>query len=174
MHGSGNLPMISFLPKVIFKRLTDIPASYLEQSGIRLLMLDFDNTMLPYTKNTPTKELLDWLAQIKQSGVQLCIVSNSKKPRVRIFGEKYGVDVIQRAKKPGTGGIRRCLSRYGIKPDAAALCGDQIYTDVLGANAAGVHAILVKSIHNHTIWLKLRHVAELPFIFIAKGRQYQP
>lgn len=49
--------------------------------------------------------------------------------------------------------------------------GDQIYTDVLGANSNKVQSILVKAIHNHTVWLKLRHVAELPWIALAKERR---
>ena len=56
---------------------------------------------------------------------------------------------------------------------AEPLAGDQIYTDVLGANCAGVYAILVSAIDNHTIWLRLRHVLELPVIFFAKGRNIQ-
>lgn len=164
--------MISFLPKVIFPEITDLPPEYLEQRGIRLLMLDFDNTMLPYTTNIPSQALLDWIETFRKSPVQLCIVSNSKKPRVRVFSEQYGVDVIQGAKKPFSKGIRACLEKYQTEKKNAALIGDQIYTDVLGANCAGVYSILVKSIHNHTFWLKLRHVAELPFIFMAKGRKY--
>jgi predicted HAD superfamily phosphohydrolase YqeG len=55
--------------------------------------------------------------------------------------------------------------------DACALVGDQIFTDTLGANCAGVTSILVTAIHNHNIWLKLRHVAEMPFISAAKKRR---
>ncbi|MCQ2418893.1 MAG: YqeG family HAD IIIA-type phosphatase [Clostridia bacterium] len=165
--------MISFLPKVIFPEVTYLPPEYLLQRGIKLLMLDFDNTMLPYTTNVPSQALLDWISKFQKSSVQLCIVSNSKKPRVRIFSEQYGVDVIQGAKKPFSKGIKACLKKYGVEKSEAALVGDQIYTDVLGANCAGVYSVLVKSIHNHTFWLKLRHVAEVPFIFMAKGRKYK-
>lgn len=164
--------MLSFLPKVIFCKLTDIPPAYLHARGICLLMLDFDNTMLPYTTDVPDAQLLAWLRQMKEAGIQICIVSNSKRQRVPQFGQKYGVDVVTHAKKPFQRGIRQCLARYDVKPEHAALCGDQIYTDVLGANCGGVYAILVKSIHNHNFWLKLRHVAEMPFIILAKGRKY--
>ena len=51
------------------------------------------------------------------------------------------------------------------------MAGDQIYTDTLGANGAGVKSILVKAIANHNFWLKARHVAELPFIFFARKRR---
>ena len=164
--------MFSLLPKVLFEKLTDLPPEFLQERNIRLLMLDFDNTMLPYTTNQPTQELLSWLRRMQSSGISVCIVSNSKRPRVRRFGEEYGVDVITHAQKPFQRGIRECLQRYGVGREEAALCGDQIYTDVLGANCAGVYAIHVQSISNHNFWLKLRHVAELPFIFMAKGRKY--
>ena len=49
--------------------------------------------------------------------------------------------------------------------------GDQIYTDTLGANCAGVTSILVDAISNHNFWLKARHVLELPFILIARNRR---
>ena len=67
--------------------------------------------------------------------------------------------------------LRACMAHYGVAPEHAALAGDQIYTDVLGANRAGALPILVQAISNHTIWLKLRHVAEQPFILAAKGRK---
>ena len=66
--------------------------------------------------------------------------------------------------------IRAAKEKYGIAPEHMALVGDQIYTDVLGANCGGITSILVRAIHNHNFWLRLRHVAELPFIAIGKMR----
>ena len=134
-------------------------------------MLDFDNTLVPYTVNIPTVEVADWLKAMQQSEIQICVVSNSKKPRVQVFCKEYGIDCITHAKKPFPKGIRQCLQKYGIAPEACALAGDQIYTDTLGANCQGVNSILVKAIHNHNIWLKLRHVAELPWNAMAYKRR---
>ena len=108
---------------------------------------------------------------MKKSNIQLCVVSNSKRSRVKIFCEKYGIDCISHAKKPFSKGIKECLARYQVAPEAAALVGDQIFTDTFGANNAGCLPILVRAIDNHNIWLKLRHVAELPFIFAARKRR---
>lgn len=163
--------MLSFLPKRLCNELTELTPESLSAQGIRLLMLDFDNTMVPYTTDEPSEALIAWIRRFQSSDVQLCIVSNSKKPRVRIFAEKYGIDCITHARKPWPHGIRRCFAHYGILPSAAALCGDQTYTDVLGANLAGVYSIQVRSIRNHNWILKLRHVAELPFLFFAKKRR---
>ena len=64
-----------------------------------------------------------------------------------------------------------CLQKFGVPAEEAALVGDQIYTDTLGANGVGVRSILVKAIDNHNFWLKARHVLEKPFIFAARKRR---
>ena len=163
---------LSFLPKIIAKNLTDLSPELLRSRNIRLLMLDFDNTIVPYTTSVPTPEMTAWLDKMnKLEDIQLCIVSNSHKDRVPRFCKERGLDCITYARKPSGKGIRECLAKYDIPASQAALAGDQIFTDVLGANAQGVTSILVDAIHNHTIWFKGRHVLELPFIFLARKRR---
>ena len=160
------------LPKLITNALTDITPELLRSRGIKLLMLDFDNTIVPYTTNTPTEAMERWLKEMAASQeVQICVVSNSKKDRVKIFCAGYGIPCITHAKKPFTKGIRECLTKFHMPAAQAALVGDQIYTDTLGANAAGIQSILVKAIDNHNFWLKARHVLELPFIYAARKRR---
>ncbi len=161
----------SLLPKAIAGDITQLTPEYFADLGIRLLMLDFDNTIVPYTTDTPTAEVLQWLEMMKTSDIRLCVVSNSKRNRVKIFCKEYGIDCITHAKKPFSKGICECLRRYGLSAQACALVGDQIYTDTLGANGCGVFSILVKAIDNHNFWLKARHVLELPFIFAARKRR---
>ena len=166
------MPMsFSFLPKVIVESVTEVSPRFLRERGIRLLMLDFDNTIVPYTTSTPTTQMSDWLKAMVQSEIQVCVVSNSKRDRVKVFCKMYDLPCITHARKPFQKGIRECLNRFQINPNECALAGDQIYTDTLGANSAGVTSILVNAIDNHNIWLKLRHVAEMPFIFAARKRR---
>ena len=163
---------LSFLPKIIASSLTDLAPELLRTRNIRLLMLDFDNTIVPYTTNVPTPEMTDWLDRMnKLEDIRLCIVSNSHKDRVPTFCAERGLACITYARKPSGKGIRECLNKFGIPASEAALVGDQIYTDTLGANCAGVTSILVDAISNHNFWLKARHVLELPFIFIARNRR---
>ena len=159
------------LPKLITEELTDLTPEILKAHQIQLLMMDFDNTIVPYTSNVPTEKMANWLRNMLESDVLLCVVSNSKNDRVKIFCEKYALPCITRAKKPGTRGIRECLEQFEIPAEEAALVGDQIFTDTLGANFAGVTPILVRAIDNHNIWLKLRHVAEMPFILVSRKRR---
>ena len=159
------------LPKLIYTALTDVRADLLRKHHIRLLMLDFDNTIVPYTTSTPTPQMEKWLKEMSASDIQLCVVSNSKHDRVKIFCDRYGIPYITHAKKPFTKGIRQCLTQFDVPPREAALVGDQIFTDTLGANCAGVTSILVKAIDNHNFWLKARHVLEKPFIYLARKRR---
>ncbi len=161
----------SLLPALRADRLTDLTPALFRERGIRLVMLDFDNTVVPYTTSVPTAEMVAWLGQMQSSGLCLCVVSNSHKERVPEFCRRYGLDCITHARKPFSKGIRQCLERYGVPAAQAALVGDQIYTDTLGANCAGVLSVLVQAIDNHTFWLKARHVLELPFVFIAGNRR---
>ncbi len=162
---------ISFLPCLQADRVTELTPALLQQRGIKLLMLDFDNTIVPYTTNEPTAEMAAWLNMMRESPIQICVVSNSKRERVKVFCKAYGIDCITHARKPFSKGIMECIACYSLPIAACALVGDQIYTDVLGANCAGVRSILVKAIDNHNFWLKARHVLELPWIFIARKRR---
>lgn len=159
------------LPTWTAPAVTAISPEFLKAQGIQLVMLDFDNTLVPYTTNKPSPEVLSWLDVLQHSELTVCVVSNSKNTRVPEFCKKYGLHCITHASKPFSKGIRQCLNQFGISPKQAVLVGDQIYTDTLGGGCMGIRTVLVDAIHNHTIWLKLRHVAELPFIFISKNRR---
>ena len=161
----------SLLPKIIVPALTDVSKELLHSRGIKLLMLDFDNTIVPYTTSIPTADMKNWLEAMAKSDIQLCVVSNSRKDRVKIFCEAYGIACITHANKPFSKGIRECLEKFDMCPGACALVGDQIFTDTLGANGTGVTSILVNAIDNHNIWLKLRHALEMPFILMARKRR---
>lgn len=161
---------LPLLPNHILDALPEITVEMLYAKGIRLLMLDFDNTIVPYTTNAPTPEIDAWLANMQSSDIHICVVSNSKHDRVPAFCRERGMDCVTHAKKPFAKGIRRCMEKYNLSPAQCALAGDQIFTDTLGANCAGVTSILVTPINNHNFWLKLRHVAEKPFIYMAKRR----
>ncbi len=161
----------SLLPRFVTDKLTDITPQFLENNQIELLMLDFDNTIVPYTTSVPTERTVSWLREMAASNVRICVVSNSQKPRVRVFCEQYGIACITHAKKPFSKGIAQCLAEFDVPPCRAALVGDQIFTDTLGGNCVGVTTFLVKAIHNHNFWLKARHVLEMPFILLARNRR---
>ena len=164
----------SFLPRLMTGKTTDVTAELLRQRNIRLLMLDFDNTIVPYTTTVPTPEMETWLAEMNAlEDIQVCIVSNSKNDRVPRFCRERGMDVITHAAKPFPKGIRQCLAKYGIPAANAALIGDQIFTDTLGAHRAGVKPLLVRPIRlAGNPGRYLRYAAETPFRLLGKGRAF--
>lgn len=164
---------LSFLPGMMTPELTDLTPDFLLEHGIRLLMMDFDNTIVPYTTDVPTEKMRAWLEAMNASPVKIAIVSNSKNDRLIRFCKTYHLDYIMRAHKPKPQGLRQCMARFGFAPEQSAIVGDQIFTDTLAGNLAGVIPILVKAIDNHTFWLKARHVLELPFVFAARKRRIE-
>ena len=160
----------SLIPKILVHSLPDLTPQRLREAGIDFLMLDFDNTIVPYTSDVPTSAMEAWLKEMTSSGIGLCVVSNSHKERVKVFCKAWGIPCITYARKPFSKGILQCKEQFHLDFSHTALAGDQIYTDVLGANCAGAISILVHPIHLHTFWLRLRHAVELPFIFIGKRR----
>lgn len=162
---------LSPVPDHKFKALGDITAGFLQKNGISLLMLDLDNTIAPYGESSPSHELLCWAEDIKSSGVTLYIVSNSRKTnRVSAFADALGVSYIYRARKPSARAVLELLSELRVAPSAAALVGDQIFTDVLAANGAGVLSIVVYPIKFTNPFLALRYVLELPFRVLRREK----
>ena len=161
----------SMLPSIIIDSITDLTPDFLAERGIELLMLDFDNTIVPYTTDTPEPLMEQWLYDMKMSDIKICIVSNSKNQRVRIFCKNYGLDCITHAKKPFPKGIRECLAKYDISAENAALIGDQIFTDVLGGNLFGCHSILVEPIQpESTAFFKFKRFLEKIILFFYRKR----
>lgn len=162
---------VSFLPRIILNQLTDITPELLAEFGVSALLMDFDNTIVPYTTNQPTDAMLSWLKRMQASGVFLCVVSNSKKPRVVQFCESHELACVTHSRKPFSKGIQEALTRYSLSPAQTALVGDQIFTDVLGGNCNGLVSVLITPIQLHNIWLRLRNLLEKPFIFAARRRK---
>ena len=79
------------LPDVIAEKVTDLTPEFLKSRKIKFLMLDFDNTLVPYTVNTPTSEVLRWLDGLKRAKIGLCVVSNSRKDRVKVFCKQQNI-----------------------------------------------------------------------------------
>ena len=160
----------SLLPTLKYNKLTDVSPSDLAGRGIKLLILDLDNTVSPYKINEPTAEVTAWRESMEGAGITLFIVSNNHGERPRIFSEKLKIPYIKRAKKPFTRGIYAAMEAVGAAKSETALAGDQIYTDMLAANFAGITGILVEPIKFSNPLLAVRYFFELPFRHIKKER----
>ena len=146
----------------------------LARRGFRLLLADLDNTLVPYGVPLPDERLKQWRDDLAAHGVTLFILSNNRKEhRPRIFAEALGVPYIGHAGKPKTPSFVKAMKQLGVTREQTAIVGDQVFTDVLGGNRAGVSAILVEPIRlAGNPGRYLRYAAELPFRLLSgKGEK---
>ncbi|MBQ7792673.1 MAG: YqeG family HAD IIIA-type phosphatase [Clostridia bacterium] len=140
-----------FTPDLYYNRISDIPISILKDRGIRAIICDLDNTLDCHETPTPSDTALAFLSDLKQAGFDVCIISNGKQPRVDRYVQGLSIPYIAKAGKPAKRSYTKALKAVKCKPKAAAFIGDQIFTDIWGANRVGLTSILVepiKSIEN--------------------------
>lgn len=132
-------------------------------SGVKLVFLDVDNTLIPYSTNEAPPRLSVWVKAMQDAGLELFILSNNRGERPGILAGQLGLDFVKRAKKPSAKMLLRISAEREIPPENCALVGDQVYTDVACAKRAGALAVLVKPIKFSNPFFVLRYIAELPF-----------
>lgn len=158
------MPLKLPVPDLIVRDIYALSPESLNALGIKLLLLDLDNTLASYTSGMqPSVRLRNWIDALCRAGIEPFIFSNSRGRRARAFSEALSVGFLARAKKPGTRALRRVLAQKAVAPVHAALVGDQIYTDVLCAKQAGVFSVAVEPIDLSNPVYRVRYWAELPF-----------
>ena len=154
------------------KCITDIDPEAVARRGIRLLLADLDNTLVPYGVPEPTEQVRAWTAALKEQGVTLFVLSNNRHPqRPERFSKALGVPFIGHAGKPKPGSFFKAMKQMGCTPEQTAIVGDQIFTDILGGSRAGVTTLLVEPIRlAGNPGRYLRYAVECPFRALTKRR----
>ena len=148
-----------------FRRVNDITPEFLFKNNIKGLLLDLDNTLTTHDNPVPGKGVEEWLKEMKSFGIKLIIVSNNHPERVKPFADMLGLNFISEGKKPLSSGFNRAQVKLGIPFSQLAVVGDQIFTDMLGANLKNIRGIFVFPIeHEKTRLFKLKRLAEKPFL----------
>lgn len=150
-----------FNPTIKLDGITEISVELLKKFSIKALILDVDNTLSTHHGEQLTDGLEDWLSLMKNSGIVLVVLSNSKRKRVEPFAGKIGLDFISLGMKPLPFGYLRALKRLGFSRKNTAIVGDQIFTDILGGKIVGVKTVLLTPILPEDGWsFKLRRRLE--------------
>ena len=164
----------SLIPRGVYPSVTALKPADLAAKGIRLVLADLDNTLVPYGVPEPTPEIVAWKEALERENIQLFLLSNSRKPtRASHFAESLGIPFQGHSGKPKRGGYFRAMERMGCRPEETVMVGDQIFTDTLGANRAGVVPLLIEPIclaGNPGRYL--RYWGETPFRLLGKGRPF--
>jgi len=135
----------SVCPRESTMSLLDVDPAALAEEGKRLVLLDVDNTLLPWRGDQIPESSFGWIEAAKAAGLKLCILSNTRHPeRLHRIADQLGIQYLRGKFKPSTQMYVRALHDFGVKAPEAVMIGDQLFTDVLGANRSGIDAIWVR------------------------------
>lgn len=162
----------SLIPQGVYPSFSALDPEALRAKGIKLVLADLDNTLAAYKVPVPTPEVTAWKDALAAQGIALFILSNSRKPgRAQRFAGELGVPFQGRSGKPKRSGYLRAMERMGCSPEQTVMIGDQIFTDVLGANNAGVAPLLILPIRlAGNPGRYIRYAVETPFRILGARR----
>lgn len=156
-----------FKPTYVFDKVVDITPEFLKKKHIKGIFLDLDNTLTTHNNPTVPQSSIEWVEKLEAAGVKLIIVSNNSAERVTPFANTLGLSFIPCGKKPLTFGYTKALSALEIKKRDVVAVGDQIFTDVMGANLKGIRSIFVFPIELETS-LPFKFKRAIEKIFLPK------
>lgn len=149
-----------FYPKEYYESTYEIPFEAYYQKGYRGVLFDVDNTLVEHDQPvTPRAKKL--FERLRETGFETCVISNNKDYRVKPFADAVHTDFVYKAGKPSPRGYQEGMRRMGTDVSTTLFVGDQIFTDVWGANRAGIYSILVRQIARHEeIQIVLKRILE--------------
>lgn len=163
-----------FYPKEEYSSTYEIPYAEFYKKGFCSIIFDIDNTLVPH--GAPADERAKKLCRcLRETGFQICLLSNNREERVRPFAEELNVSYICSAWKPLKKGYKRAANLLGTEGEKVLFVGDQIITDIIGANRVGFYSILVAPIHNKEglqIILK-RFIENIDLFFYRRSKGYK-
>lgn len=144
-----------FYPNDYFKNVTEITYEYLKEKQIKALILDVDNTLIDYNRNL-SPEIIKWVTELKKNNIKMFILSNSnKKDKVEEVAKKLNLEYIHFGMKPLKKGFKKAKEKLNLDSKNIAVVGDQVFTDVIGANRTKMYSILVEPINEKDILVTL-------------------
>lgn len=135
--------MEKFIPDMYQKSIYHIDYDKLKEDGIKCLLFDLDNTCIPFKDTEPNKKLIDLFEMLKDMDFKVIIFSNASKKRILPFKNGLNVDCSAKSRKPNTSKLLKVLKMFNYGLSDVVLIGDQLYTDILCGNRAGIKTILV-------------------------------
>ncbi len=173
--------MEKYIPDMYQQSIYTIDYQMLLDKGIKCLLFDLDNTLVPITDRKPTKKLKELFDDLKSKGFKVIIFSNSHRKRLKPFKEELNVDCCASARKPFKEKFLLILREYRYSVNEVAIIGDQILTDILGGNKVGILTVLINPISNKDFFLtKINRFRERRIMkklrdknLFSKGRYYE-
>lgn len=137
---------MSLLPDKIFNTFDEITVEFLQQNGITALILDVDNTLIPYEEDVPRPGVLSWLKELEEAAIKVSFVTNNHKKRLMRFNESLALPAFSDSFKPSRKNMRKAMAAMGSVVENTANIGDQIFTDTWAGKRMGIRTYLVSPI----------------------------
>lgn len=142
------------------------------KKGFRGVIFDIDNTLVEHGAPADACAIA-FFDRMRELGYSVIMISNNKEPRVKTFCDAVGAPYIYKAGKPGVKSYLKAMEMMGTNDGNTLFVGDQLFTDIWGANRAGIYSILVKPIHpKEEIQIVLKRFLEKIVLFCYK-RKYK-
>lgn len=138
--------LMVFCPRrFLHKSVTEISVTELKEASIEAVLLDLDNTLVPWQSHDITEQVHGWLEELKAAGIKRCLVSNTRfGKRLVALSKAWDIPYVRRAWKPRKKGFEEAMQMLGADPTKTIMIGDQMFTDVWGGNRVGVYTVMVK------------------------------
>lgn len=150
-----------FYPDIYAKNIYTINYNKLKDKGIKCLVFDLDNTLVPVKAKMTTREVETFIRRLRQNKFTVILMSNSPKKRVSLFKKSLDIPVFSFSMKPLKRKYKKMLKEYGFDLSEVACIGDQIMTDIWGANRMGFTSILVDKMTKEDFkWTKINRIVE--------------
>lgn len=159
-----------FYPSVYYASTYDIDFKEYYEKGYRGIIFDVDNTLVPHGADADerAKKLF---RDLKEMGFDTCLTSNNKEERVKRFNKEIHSHYIYKANKPAKSGYMNAMKKMGTNKKNTLFVGDQLFTDVYGANRVGIYSILVGSLHpKEEIQIVLKRYLEKVVLYIGRNK----
>lgn len=132
-------------PAFFVDKITDIQPDHLKNMGVEVVCIDLDNTTVYDSSLKSIDGVKDWIKRMRAAGLRVIILTNTFKLRAKFFARKFGkLEYIALANKPSLKGFKKVQQLTALPPSKIAMIGDQLFTDIEGANNAGMISIKVR------------------------------
>ena len=136
---------LSLFPALMAESYREVTPQWLKARGFAAVIFDIDNTLVPHGQEA-TPEVTAYFSALHEAGIRTFLISNNSEERVKPFAEAVSSGFVCKADKPSRKRFRTAMAQMGSSSGDTLAVGDQLFTDVLGANRSGLTSLLVQPV----------------------------
>lgn len=160
-----------FTPDFMFEKYNEITPDFLKSIGVKALIIDIDNTLVPYEQPSPNEEIIKWFNSLNKAGIKAALISNNNNLRVQTFNKNLMLPAFSNARKPSRKCLIEAMKTMGSNKENSAVLGDQLFTDCFAGKRLDLRAIIIPPIKDKpTLLFKFKRSLEKPIIKKFKRR----